>query len=235
MNSNRRIPPWYIIAAVALILLIAVFHDTLIRYHLLLPAVILLLLLAFGLLLYLGIRMWKKSDSEILNEFDLVHITAPTGVPRSLPRFILSILVLIASFIVMRRSSTLTPVTLDIMFAIVLVLNAVTMLLPRLKKSRNSPGKKPVIPGSAILAFFIGLAGSLFLCFFIGIGVYHGVWWFTLPPGLIFLVMSTRPLTAAIRTVIRSCRNPDDLPLRQETEPEPWDKPDFDPRRYRRK
>jgi hypothetical protein len=79
-----------------------------------------------------------------------------------------------------------------------------------------------------IIALILGLISCGFFCTFIGIGVYHGVWWFVCPPGLVFLSFFSRPLVAAVRTLlgVSTPRDRGEGHVRREKELDPWDRPD---------
>jgi len=232
MNGNRQKRPWYVLVLGAMILVIVGFLDQLRQYDLLIPAVILLFLCMFGLLLRLAVIQWKKPDDEILKSCDLWH----TGKLLSGKQVFLSTLFLIGVFLFrLLQNSDSLPTPAYILAAIVLILNLCSLILPRLKARRtDSPARTPRITGREITAFFVGLLPSLFICFFIGIGVYNGVWWFTLPPGLIFLLLFSRPLVAAVRSVARRHRETEERLPTSRKEADPWDRPDIDPAQYRK-
>lgn len=231
--------PWYIFVLGALILLIKAFSDELSQHNLIFPAVVLLFVFGFGILLWQGIRQWKKSDEEILAEYQIVHSALPksSSDPRgSFLRTLLSVAIFIG--IVLTNTWDDRPAVTFVFCAVALLLTTAPHLAAWLKRRNSSdetPPRKRIVTSWEIVPFLVGLIPSLFFCFLIGAASYHGAWWFMLPPGLIFLVYFSRPLVAAVRTVVRNYRDSGEQHLRKDKEIEPWDRPDIDPEEYRRK
>ena len=59
-----------------------------------------------------------------------------------------------------------------------------------------------------------------------GIGIWHGAWWFVCPPGLIFMLLFSRPLIAGLRILLRREKDPGEKHINKRRDPDPWDRPD---------
>lgn len=227
--------PWYIYALAAIIFLTVTFFDWLSQHKVVfLIDIAVLLVLAFGILLFSSLKEWKKSDEEILAGFafkNLIQQEQPVA-PR---RVIFGAISGLAVFLFIIGSSGPMPKPVKIAFSILIIITAVNLFLLLRKKKPGTITRDVIFAPQEVAAFFVGLIPCLFFCVFIGIGTYHGIWWFVLPPGLIFLATFSRPLVAAVRTVYKRHRHNDEVHLRSAKEADPWERPDTDPEKYRKK
>lgn len=239
MHNEERNHPWYVYVLAIAIGLAVTFSDKLVQFNLVLPIVCAIFLFAFALLLWRGIKEWKKSDEEILSAYHFFQLSAPENQKSGNLTAIQWIFGLVAIIVIafLRLGGISLPVigVIGIMAASVYLSPIVAKRLKKRSAQKASHKTDPWITGREIAAFLVGLFPSAFMCFFIGIGFYHGVWWFTLLPGLIFLFSFSRPLVAAVRTVIRRARSDDEKHVHKGKEADPWDRPDTDPDKYRRK
>lgn len=228
--------PWYIYALAAIILLTVTFSDWLSQHKVVFVIdIAVLLVLAFGILLLRALKEWKKSDEEILAGFTFKNLMQQERAvePR---RVVFGAVSGLAVFLFIISRSGPMPRPVKIIFSIaVVIVTAVNLSVLLRKKKHGTPARKVIIAPREIAAFFLGLIPCLFFCVFIGVGAYHGVWWFVLPPGLIFLVNFSRPLVAAVRSVYRRFHADDEVHVRKGKEIDPWDRPDTDPEKHRRK
>lgn len=234
MNTENK-TPWFIFLLAPIMFVIVTFKDWLSANNLLFPAVIALFATVFGILLIQGIKEWKKSDEEVLSAYDIFKSFQPkegTGTKKTMLRALLGSGVLLF-FLLTEHSSMPTPAIIFV--GILALLVSLIPILSIIRAKFRKTSRTYRITHVEVTAFLVGLIPTLFLCFFIGAGIYHGVWWFVAPPGLVFLVTSTRPLVAAVRTVYKRCRPDDEAHLRKGKEADPWDRPDNDPKKYRRK
>ena len=234
MNTENK-TPWFIFLLAPIMFVIVAFKDWLSANNLLFPAVIALFATVFGILLIQGIKEWKKSDEEVLSAYDIFKSFQPkegTGTKKTVLRALLGSGVLLF-FLLTEHSSMPTPAIIFV--GILALLVSLIPILSIIRAKFRKTSRTYRITHVEVTAFLVGLIPTLFLCFFIGAGIYHGVWWFVTPPGLVFLVTSTRPLVAAVRTVYKRCRPDDEVHLRKGKEADPWDRPDNDPKKYHRK
>lgn len=174
-------------------------------------------IVAFGAMIWHGVKEWKKTDEEILADYGRI---ADISIP---DLGFLGVYGGMFATIVFLFNAWGTDAFLPAcgFCCILWLLIGSPILYSRYIKKKAASSTyptKPRITGAQISALLIGLVTCGFFCFLIGIGVYHGVWWFILPPGLIFLFNFSRPLVAAIRTMIRPPKSEDD----------PWDRPDIE-------
>lgn len=234
MNTEKK-TPWFVYLLAAIVFMIVAFGDWLAENNLILPAAIAIVVIALGILLVQGLKEWKKSDEEILSAYDIWKSFQPkegTGIKKTVLRALLGSGVLLF-FLLTERSSMPKPaiIVVSILALLVSLIPILSIIRAKFRKSSRTYR----ITVKEVTAFLAGLIPTLFFCFFIGIGTYHGVWWFVTPPGLVFLVLFTRPLVAAVRTVYRRFRPDDEAHIRKGKELDPWERPDTDPKKYRRK
>ncbi len=234
MNTEKK-TPWFVYLLAAIVFVIVAFGDWLAEKDLILPAVIVIVVVALGILLVQGLKEWKKSDEEVLSAYDIFksyQSEEGTGTKKTILRGLLGSGVLIF-FLLTERSSMPKPaiIVVSILALLVSLIPILSIIRAKFRKSSRTYR----ITGKEVTAFLAGLIPTLFFCFFIGVGTYHGVWWFVTPPGLVFLVLFTRPLVAAVRTVYRRFRPDDEAHIRKGKELDPWERPDTDPKKYRRK
>ena len=70
MNTEKK-TPWFVYLLAALVFVIVAFGDWLAENNLILPAAIVIVVAALGILLVQGLKEWKKSDEEILSAYDI--------------------------------------------------------------------------------------------------------------------------------------------------------------------
>ena len=239
MNSESQKKPWYAYALAAAVGLIVAFKDVLVEYDLVLPVICVIILLGFSSLLIVGIKEWKKTDEEILRGYNQFDFSLPENrkngdliAIQAILAFAVFIGIILLSF---GGVSVPAKAGVGIMAVVICVSHILANRLKKRSPRVDMPRKEPWITGREITAFLVGLISCAFMCFFIGAGIYHGAWWFVSPPGLVFLLFFSRPLAAAVRTVIRRARRDDEKHVRKGKETDPWDRPDADPERYRRK
>ena len=234
MNTEKK-TPWFVYLLAAIVFVIVAFGDWLAENNLILPAAIAIVVIALGILLVQGLKEWKKSDEEILSAYDIWKSFQPkegTGAKKTVLRALLGSGVLLFFLL---KDHSIMPLPAKIVFGILAVVVALSPILSIKRKDSQKSSRTYRITGKEVTAFLAGLIPTLFFCFFIGLGTYHGVWWFVTPPGLVFLVLFTRPLVAAVRTVYRRFRPDDEAHIRKGKELDPWERPDTDPKKYRRK
>lgn len=234
MNTKKK-TPWFVYLLAAIVFVIVAFGDWLAENNLILPAAIAIVVIALGILLVQGLKEWKKSDEEVLSAYDIFKSFQPkegTGTKKTVLRALLGSGVLLF-FLLTEHPSMPTPAIIFVGILALLVSLVPILSIIRAKFRKSSRTYR--ITGKEVTAFLAGLIPTLFFCFFIGVGTYHGVWWFVTPPGLVFLVLFTRPLVAAVRTVYRRFRPDDEVHLRKGKEVDPWERPDTDPKKYCRK
>lgn len=233
--NKENIAPWFIFLLVPAMFAIVVFRDWLSANGLMLPAVIAFFAAAFGFFLILGLKEWKKSDEEVLSAYDIFKSFQPkegTGTKKTVLRALLGSGVLLF-FLSTEHSSMPTPAIIFV--GILALLVSLIPILSIIRAKFRKTSRTYRITHVEVTAFLVGLIPSLFICFVLGISIYYGVWWFAALPCLVFLVCLTRPLVAAVRTVYKRCRPDDEVHLRKGEEMDPWDRPDNDPEKYRRK
>lgn len=147
---------------------------------------------AFGILLWHGIKEWKKTDEEILASFSPMVNTMSLRNPRPEGglRFLIGGVVL-AIYALYRAWGNPAFSAAFIFIVIVLSIIGIPVLYARYHEKNalhSTPQERPRVTGEQLAALLVGFFSCGFILFFIGIGVYHGVWWFVVPPGLIFLV-----------------------------------------------
>jgi len=239
MYNEKRNPPWYVYVLCVSVFVITVFQDQLKQYNLILPLVVMIFATVFGVILWKGIKEWQKSDEEILCAYQPFYLSAPENQKSGNLSAIQAIFGFVAFLIIvfLRIRGVSLPVigVIGIMAASVWFSPVVANQLKKRSPRETATKRTPWITGREIAAFLVGLIPSAFICIFIGIGFYHSVWWFTLLPGLIFLFSLSRPLVAAVRTVVRRARSDVEQHVRKGKEMDPWDRPDAYPDRCRRK
>lgn len=234
MKGGAERKPWYV-PVLALLILSGVMLLRQEKYkNLVLIPVVLAFALGFGVLLGAAWKQWKKTDEEILAEFsELAGFfggSGTIGMPDRKKQFLGALGV--AVFAVVRTEASGPSL---VFLGLALLLFGIPLLAAR-KGTREN--KERLVKPETIAALIVGLLPTGFMCFFIGIGVYHGVWWFVLPPGLCFLSFFSRPLVAAVRTLLnvpKLRRDRGEGHVRRGKETDPWDRPDRDMSRYKRK
>ena len=234
MNKENT-APWFIFLLVPAMFAIVVFRDWLSANGLMLPAVIAFFAAAFGFFLILGLKEWKKSDEEVLSAYDIFKSFQPkegTGTKKTVLRALLGS----AAFIsLLLQESSIMPKAAKIVVSILALVVTLVPILSIIRAKFRKTSRTYRITHVEVTAFLVGLIPSLFICFVLGISIYYGVWWFAALPCLVFLVCLTRPLVAAVRTVYKRCRPDDEVHLRKGKELDPWERPDTDLKKYRRK
>lgn len=237
MNTEKKTPRFVFLLAPIMFVIVA-FKDWLSVNNLLFPVVIALFATVFGILLIQGLKEWKKSDEAVLSAYDLRKTFQPQEGADTKKAVLRALLGLAVFIILLLKDGSIMPksakIVVSILAFVVLLAPILSIHYKKHSDSRESVRIRP-ITHVEVTAFLVGLIPSLFICFFIGIGIYHGVWWFAAPPGLVFLVLFSRPLVAAVRTVYKHCRHDDEVHLRKGQEIDPWDRPDTDPKKHRRK
>ena len=224
---------WYIPVLALLIVSTGILSEQGADKNLVLIPVAAAFLLGFGVLLGVSVKEWKKSDVEVLAGFSELAAYFTGGKEVSLrerqKRFLAALGV--AGFALVRTRDRHSLIFLGI----VVLLFGVPLLMAMRSKGEK---KERLVKPETIAALILGLLPTGFMCAFMGIGVYHGVWWFVCPPGLIFLSFFSRPLVAALRTLLKVPavrRDRGEGHVKQGKETDPWDRPDRDMDRYRRK
>lgn len=225
--------PWYVPVLAVLILSAVMLSKNAANQNLVLIPVVLAFALGFGILIAAAVKEWKKSDEEVLAGFSELAAYFTGGKEVSLrehrKRFLAALSV--AGFALVRTRDRHSLIFLGI----AVLLFGVPLLMAM---RGNREKKERLVKPEAIIALILGLLTCGFFCFFVGIGVYHGAWWFVLPPGLCFLSFFSRPLVAAVRTLLnvpRLRRDKGEGHVRRGKEMDPWDRPDRDQSAYNRK
>ena len=227
MDGGNAKKPWWFFAGAILIFALTLFGNRL-EGTLVLILVILLFAAAFGALLVLSIRQWKKPDREIISDYlilaaSLFHADTKDLKPLAL-RFLSSV-AFVAFVLVKLRNGSPVPY---LFCGGALLLTGLPLLGALLGWSRDTSDEQAYREGS-LIAILIGLATCGFFCFFMGIGIVHGVWWFVCPPGLIFLSFFARPLVAGLRILFFKEKDPGEKHVRKHRDIDPWDRPDRKP------
>lgn len=234
MNTEKK-TPWFVFLLAPIVFVIVTFQDWLPANNLIFPAVIALFAAVFGVLLVQGLKEWKKSDEAILTAYDILKSTQPKegeGTKKTVLRALLGS----AAFIsLLLQESSIMPKPAKIVVSILALVVTLVPILSIIRAKFRKTSRTYRISHVEVTAFLVGLIPSLFICFVLGISIYYGVWWFAALPCLVFLVCLTRPLVAAVRTVYKRCRPDDEVHLRKGKELDPWERPDTDPKKYRRK
>lgn len=233
MKGGEARKPWYVPVFAVLILSVVILSQAGVPGEVLLIPIALAFLLGFGLIIGIAVKEWKKPDEEILSGFSVLAQSSAGGKEISLAnrkKFFLGALGVAGFSLVEIRDKN------ALIFLALALLLFFALLLPDL---RRKPRKKErLVKPETIIALIMGLVTCGFFCFFIGIGIYHGAWWFVLPPGLCFLSVFSRPLVAAVRTLLRLPqlrRDRGEGHVRRGKEIDPWDRPDIDINKYQRK
>ena len=185
----------------------------------------------FIALIWHGVKEWKKTDEEIVANY--VPMTAffrgtDARTPQQKVTNFFGAVAVVAFFLYNTREH---PGALSryIICGIILLIFGLPFLRPWLESIRGTEDSKPVrIQPEVIASIIIGLIPCGFMCFFIGTGIYHGVWWFVLPPGSIFLFIFSRPLVAGVRTILLHRKDNGERHVRKGREIDPWDRPDIE-------
>jgi len=214
-GNKGKLPKWLAIPILLIVLILNRFGNQM-EQNILFLFVALVFVIVFGILGWHSLKEWKKPDEEILAGF------APlAGFFRGSGEFSIAdrikqfggFLVIAALFLFNSKEFPGSTGRYVLIGVSALLLGIPLILSLRKKEPKQAPKR---ITGEQIAALIVGLLPTAFMCFFIGIGVYHGAWWFVLPPGLLFLAFFTRPLVAAIRTIVKN-----------QKETDPWDRPDI--------
>ena len=187
--------------------------------------VILLFVGAFGAVLWQGIKEWKKSDKEIVSSYLVLSaylFVSDTKETKKLARRFLATVAFAAFVLIKMRNGSIAPY---IFCGIALLISGLPLLGALLGWNRNTSDEQAYREG-ALTAILVGFVGCGFFCFFMGVGIWHGVWWFVCPPGLIFLANFSRPLVAGIRILLRREKDPGEKHINRRKDIDPWDRPD---------
>lgn len=187
--------------------------------------VILLFTGAFGLLLWQGIKAWKKTDREIVSDYMVLSAYLFGADTKKLSILVLRFLAAaaFAAFVLTKiRDGSPAPY---IASGIALLVTGFPLLGAFLGRNRDETKDQAYREG-ALVAILVGVATCGFFCFFMGMGILHGVWWFVCPPGLIFLCNCARPLVAGIRLLLRKEKDPGEKHINKRKTKDPWDRPD---------
>lgn len=216
------------IAIVILFLLFRNYSDILAEHNLILPVVVLVFVAAFGALLWQAIKEWKKSDEDILRGYLPIYNFFSGSGNIDLSKQVLQFVGVVVVLALFMHSAKDYPgsVSRYIIFVVSLLLVGIPLLRAWLVKRRGADAPSKLRHPEAVAAILVSLIPIGFMCFFCWIGISHGVWWFILPPGSIFLVWFTRPLVAGIRVLLKNAKDPDDRHVRKGKEQDPWDRPD---------
>ena len=192
---------------------------------LILIPVVLLFAGAFGVLLWQGIKQWKKTDKEILSDYLILaaslFTSEKTETKALVQRFLATVAFVVFVLIKMPHGS---PVPY-IFCGIALLISGLPLLGALLGWNWDTSDEQAYREG-ALIAILVGLVACGFFCFFMGIGIWHGVWWFTCPPGLIFLFNFARPLVAGLRILFHKEKDPGEEHINRRQDKDPWDRPD---------
>ena len=157
--------PWYIYALAAIIFLTVTFSDWLSQHKVVFVIdIAVLLVLAFGILLFSSLKEWKKSDEEILAGFarkNLIQQAQPVT-PR---RLIFGAISGLAVFLFIISDSGPMPRPVKIIFSIaVVIVTAVNLFVlleearyPRPEGHRGTPGNRGIFSGAHSLSVFLRL------------------------------------------------------------------------------
>ena len=186
----------------------------------------------FIALIWHGVKEWKKTDEEILSGFNpIVHMIGMNNIRvKEGVLYLVGVLAVIA-YALFNAWGNPTFTGLCIFFCILIFINCIPMFYDRRREQAarsNTASKETHITGEQLIAILLGLVTCGFMCFFIGTGIYHGVWWFVLPPGSIFLFIFSRPLVAGVRTILLHRKDSGERHVRKGREVDPWDRPDIE-------
>ena len=185
----------------------------------------------FIALIWHGIKEWKKTDEEIIANY--IPMTAffrgtDARTPQQKVTNFFGAVAVVAFFLYNTREHP-GAIGRYIICGIILLIFCLPLLRSWFESIRGTEDSKPNrVQPEVIASIIIGLIPCGFMCFFIGIGIYHGVWWFVLPPGSIFLFIFSRPLVAGIRILLSGHRDTGETHLRKGREVDPWDRPDIE-------
>lgn len=215
MNEEKEKKPWWIYVIGVLILSTFLLREHLQGSALILIPVGLALVLGMGVLLVTGIREWRKPDEEILKGFFpvAVYFTGPVkgDLKTHAGNFLRTAVFMVAFMVFTSYRNRRIPVPFLIILGITLLILGIPMLRIWLGKA-SAETNGPPYKAAAFIALLLGLVTTGFFCFWIGIGIYHGVWWFSVPLGIPFFILFSRNLAAGVRYLVKS-RKPKD----------PWD------------
>lgn len=189
--------------------------------------VILLFVGAFGALLRQGIQEWKKTDKEIISDYLVLAaslFTTEKADTKALAGRFLSTVAFVV--FVLFKFELLDGSPIPYLFCgAALLISGLPLLGALLGWNRNTSEEQAYREG-ALIGVLVGLVACGFFCFFMGIGIWHGVWWFVCPPGLIFLYLFARPLVAGLRILFRREKDPGEKHINRRQDADPWDRPD---------
>lgn len=223
MKGGKK--PWWFFVVAGLILLLNRFGDRLAETNLILIPVIALFVLVFGIMVWQSIGLWKKPDKEILSEYLVLAVyifASDVKETKTLVQRFLAAGAFAAFVLYKMRNGSLAPYLFCGALLLITGLPLLRALLTRNREKQDGPDYRE----GAAAAIIVGLITCGFMCFFIGIGVYHGVWWFVLPPGLIFLSLFSRPLAAGVRFLLHKEKDPGEQHINRRRDIDPWDRPD---------
>ena len=228
-GASEKKPYGLILIIGASVFTMHLFGDKLVEMNLILPAVAIILFAVFGAMFLHFLKEWKKTDEEIVSGF-LPFVSYFRGTDQR--SFKDKALHFFCAFVVLsvflhRTKEFDGALGRYFLCAISLLWIGTPMFRELLAKFRGTvEAKPPQMRTEVIIAIIVGLLPTAFMCFFCGIGIYHGVWWFTVPTGLVFLTFFTRPLVAGIRILFAKQEDTGENHIQKGHEFDPWDRPD---------
>lgn len=198
-----------------LVLLIFLIHKNSIELentNLLLVLIVLVFVIGFGILAWQGLKLWKKTDEEILAEYTPAATMLNNGTGTKVLGGGAIVMVMFLSNAWGTHAFVTACVFCGVAFLIMAAPAVYSWYVSRLPKE-----ERPQITGEQICALLIGLVFGGFMSFLMGMCIYHGVWWFLIVPYICFSLFFTRGPVAAIRTFVKS----------RKKEQDPWEKPDI--------
>lgn len=187
---------------------------------------------AFSAMFWHGVKEWKKTDEEVLAGFSpIVHMIGLNNIRAKEVFWYLAGILAVIAYALFNAWGNPAFTGLCFFFCILVFANCIPLFFERRKEQAarsNAAPRESFITGEQLAAIIIGLISSGFMCFFIGIGTYHGVWWFVLPPGSIFLFIFSRPLVAGVRSILCDRKDKGERHVRKGHEIDPWDRPDIE-------
>ena len=220
--------PWYVPVLAVLVLSVVMMSRSGVSEKLIWIPVAALFLFGFGMLIREAVKGWKKSDAQVLEDYvELGWFFSGSREVKLEDRkkhFVGALGVWAVAFLDNLDGPGLS--TALVFLGVILLTTGVPLLIAWKGKSGKT-GRK--VRPEAVAALLLGVLTCGFFCTFIGIGVYHGVWWFVLPPGLCFLGVFSRPLVAAVRTLMGIpwfSRDEGENHVRRGKDQDPWDRKD---------
>ncbi len=135
-------------------------------------------IVAFGAMIWHGVKEWKKTDDEIISNYiPLAAFFRGTDTRTSQQKITHFVgVVAVAALFLYNSREYPGAISRYIICGISLLIFGMPLLRPWFAKIRGTEDPKPNrIQPEIIAAIITGLIPSGFMCFFIGIGTYHGV------------------------------------------------------------